>query len=101
MAKAKAKSEALEVPKSQRGTGRISLAGRLPTTPSDDTRNPLMPVLVRIPAKLLEAFDAHLVGVRSAAIAALVAEATQHAQQGSNIDLQASSYAHWYNEKDE
>lgn len=88
----------LDVPKAKRGTGRVSIAGRLPTTPKEDTANPLVPVLIRVPAKLLDAFDAHLVGVRSAAIAALIAEATQQAQSGGNIDLQAGSYAHWYTE---
>ena len=77
----------------KRGTGRISFKGRLPVLASKDDEKA---VLVRMPAKLLEALDAHVVGARAAVIVAMLADATQRAQAGESIDFDAATVAQWY-----
>lgn len=72
-------------PAKLRGSGRVSLRGKLPATPKEDEKS----VLLRLPAGLLEAFDAHTVGTRTAVIIALMADATARAQAGENLDFEA------------
>lgn len=77
--------EAPVQPSKLRGSGRVSLRGKLPVTPKEAEKS----VLLRLPAGLLEAFDAHTVGTRTAVIIALMADATARAQAGENLDFDA------------